>query len=224
MKLWHNLRVYLHNVDRRHPRLGPYLWIWNIHYFFVQMIVFKYWRGSQFSWLANPISDLGNTACGPYADRLVCSPLHSVMNLSFIVLGLATALGSILIYQKFQRSTVTKLGFGLLVISGLATMLVGIFPENTISAIHGYSAFTTFVVGNLALILLGVALPLVRWLKIYTIASGVVALTALALFVANIRLGIGFGGMERLVAYPQTIWLIVFGIYLVTTHANTTAK
>ena len=31
-------------------------------------------------------------------------------------------------------------------------------------------------------------------------------------------LGLGFGGMERLVSYPQTLWLIVFGTYITRSH------
>jgi hypothetical membrane protein len=40
------------------------------------------------------------------------------------------------------------------------------------------------------------------------------ALTALLLFAAHKYFGIGAGTMERLAAYPETIWLITFGLYI----------
>jgi hypothetical protein len=36
-------------------------------------------------------------------------------------------------------------------------------------------------------------------------------------FASSHYLGLGEGGMERIVAYPQTLWLIFFGTYLSVT-------
>ena len=43
----------------------------------------------------NTISDLGNTACGTWKGRYVCSPLHDLMNGSFIALGITMLLGAL---------------------------------------------------------------------------------------------------------------------------------
>ncbi len=93
-------------------------------------------------------------------------------------------------------------------------MLVGLFPENTVSSLHILGAALPFLLGNIGLILLGLVLPLPRFLRWLSIFFGSMALLALVFFMTNQYLGLGIGGMERIVAYPQTIWLIVIGFYL----------
>ena len=80
-----------------------------------------------------------------------------------------------------------------------------------------------FALGNAALVILGVSLPVPRLFKIFTIAAGLLALSALLLFQNRIFLGLGEGGMERVVAYPQTIWLIIFGLYMTGDRFKTVA-
>jgi hypothetical membrane protein len=71
-----------------------------------------------------------------------------------------------------------------------------------------------FVLGNIALLIFAFSLGLSRIFKIFTVILGTVALLALPFFFAKVYFGLGFGGMERLVAYPQAVWLIAFGIYM----------
>ncbi len=191
------------------PLAGPLCWIASIQYFIVQIIVARAWQVA-YSLGRNPISDLGNTVCGDYGARYVCSPLHGWMNLSFIVLGITMIAGSVLIYQAYRQSAT---GFGLMALAGLGTLLVGAFPENTVAVWHELGAALPFLLGNLALVILGLRLAMPRPLRLYTIASGCIALLALVLFLSHHYLGLGIGGMERLVAYPQTLWLIIFGLY-----------
>ena len=99
-------------------------------------------------------------------------------------------------------------------LAGLGSILVGIFPENGIGWLHFLGAALAFLIGNLGMVILGFSLELPRTLKYYSILSGAISLMALVLFVSDTYLGIGIGGMERIVAYPQTVWLIVFGIYV----------
>ncbi len=197
----------------RYPFVGPGMWILSVQYFLVQLIVAIAWP-NQFSLAYNTISDLGNTVCGIYGSRYVCSPLHISMNISFIILGLFMSLGSILIYQEFKKSHGSRVGFSFMAIAGIGTAMVGIFPENTINQLHSLGAFMPFLIGNLAIIILGLILDLPKSIKNYSVLSGVIALVALVFFITHNYLGIGIGGMERIVAYPQTIWLIVFGIYI----------
>ncbi len=199
----------------QYPFVGPIVWILSIQYFLAQLVAAAAWTSPAYSWTRNVISDLGNTACGPYADRVVCSPQHSLMNGSFIMLGLTMALGSLLIYQMFQRSRSSLIGFSMMAAAGVGAILVGAFPENTVSSLHAIGAFLALGVGNVAMIILSLALRQVRrGFRIYTLISGVVATAAFVLFVFGIYLGFGAGGMERLAGYPQTLWLIVLGIYM----------
>lgn len=202
------------------PLLGPIIWLLSAQYFAAQIIVASSWpRG--YSWANNLISDLGNTACEQYGDKFVCSPYHVLMNGSFILLGLIMALGSLLIYQEFKKSRGTLLGFGLMALAGLGTILVGAFPENTIGALHGIGATLGLVVGNISLVVLAFTLKRVhKSLRIYTFITGIFTLSAFALFYFAINFGLGQGTIERLVSYPQTLWLILFGIYMTASHVR----
>ncbi len=98
--------------------------------------------------------------------------------------------------------------------AGMGVILVGLFPLDTVYGVHIAGADLTFLLGNLALIIFGCTLRATRWFSWYSIASGVVALVALYLFLSHHRFFLGLGGMERVVAYPQTVWLIVSGLYV----------
>jgi hypothetical membrane protein len=193
--------------------VGAILWILCLQYFIIQIIVANSWTRS-YSIANNTISDLGNISCGTYSGRFVCSPDHGLMNFSFVLLGVLMIVGSIFVYQGFKKSLLTRIGLSCMVIAGIGTLLVGVFPENTIGALHVIGATMPFLIGNIGLVILGLALSIPKPLKIYTIISGVISLAALVFFVSHMYLGIGSGGMERITAYPQTIWFIVLGIFI----------
>ncbi len=203
--------------SERYPFVGPSFWMVSVQYYIIQLVVAMAWTIG-YSLQHNTISDLGNTACGNYGDRWVCSPLHGLMNGSFIVLGLTMVLGALLIYQEFRRTDLSAIGFGAMAAAGTGTLVVGFFPENTVNNLHILGAALPFLVGNAGMVLLGSVLDVPKALRLYTVISGVVSLLALGLFVMHTYLGLGIGGMERIVAYPQTIWLIVFGIYISSNH------
>jgi hypothetical membrane protein len=201
----------------RHPYVGPVFWLLSIQYFVVQLVVAAGWS-APFSLARNAISDLGNTACGQYADRYVCSPWHSAMNISFVIIGITIMLGAALISNDFRKNPYSKFGFWGMGLAGFGTVLVGLFPENTISFMHFIGALLAFFLGNVALVIFSFTLslpPIFRW---YTRISGIVALLAFVLFLFDHYVGLGMGGMERLVAYPQTLWLIAFGWYVSLNH------
>jgi hypothetical membrane protein len=199
----------------RRPRLGAVLYVSSIQYFLVQLIAARRWS-PPYSLSRNTISDLGNTACGNYGGRLVCSPLHGLMNASFVVLGVAMVAGSALIWRGCGRVAGwgAAAGLALMGVSGAGVVLVGLFPENSVPALHGTGAGLSFVLGNAGIIVLGGAVRLPPGLRAYSFASGAGALAALGCFVSGRYLGLGEGGLERIVAYPQTAWLIVIGLYL----------
>lgn len=228
MQRWYAAGMHLgrpHPVRRiaaytnKYPLIGPLVWILSIQYFVAQLVVALAWSPA-YSWAHHLISDLGNTACGPYSGRYVCSPEHGLMNASFILLGITMAIGSLLIYTEFKRSQASLVGFSMMAVAGFGTFLVGVFPENSsISQLHGIGAFLALGVGNLSLVVLALAIKQARrGFRFYTYMSGVVSLAAFVLFVAGINLGLGAGTMERIVSYPQTIWLILFGLYMTATR------
>lgn len=196
-------------------RLGALLWIASLQYYVVQLLVATAWTGKAgFSWRHNTISDLGNTVCGPYGDRLVCSPWHPLMNGSFVLLGLTMGLGAYLLWRVWG-DRLARLGLIGLIAAGAGTVLVGLFPENAPGQLHVIGAGLPFVLGNLAMILIGSskALP-AAMARVFSLVCGLVGLAALPLFLLGTSAVLGNGGLERVVAYPQSIWMMVIGVYL----------
>ena len=198
----------------RGARGGPVLWLLSAQYFAAQAAVASAWSGA-YSLASNTISDLGNTRCARYSGRSVCSPLHTVMNASFVLLGLTMLGGALLIGREGGWSRSSVVGLWFIGMAGGGTVLVGLFPENTIGGLHVTGAALAFVLGNLGVLVLGISLaglpPGLRW---FTIAAGTVGLGGLVLFLSHIYLGLGVGGMERVAGYPQDLWLVVVGLHL----------
>jgi hypothetical membrane protein len=200
-------------------RWGAWLWASSIQFFVLQGIVALGWP-TPFDVTERYISDLGNTACAPYpagSATLVCSPWHAAMNASFLLLGVTMAAGSILGAAAWRRGWLRIAGLGLIVLAGLGVLLVGLFPENEDIMRHSIGAGLNFLCGNGGMILLGAAglegRPAPGWNR-FTTVMGAVGLAGTALFVSGRFLGIGAGGMERVAAYPLTVWLTVLGYRL----------
>ncbi|MDQ2874772.1 MAG: DUF998 domain-containing protein [Actinomycetota bacterium] len=201
-----------------YPKLGPLLYLASIQYFAAQLLAGLFWL-TPYSVSRDTISDLGNTACGTWNGRYVCSPLHGLMNGSFIVLGITMILGSALTFRHFASGRAAAAGFAAIAVSGLGVVMVGLFPENSVPALHGLGAAAPFVLGNVALFVLGLALEVPAVLRGYLFLSGIVAILGLAAYASSHYLGLGEGGIERVVAYPQTICLTVLGCYLIVKDA-----
>jgi hypothetical membrane protein len=206
----------------RYPLAGPLLWVSIIQYYVVQIIAAHAWTRS-FSLTNNPISDLGNTACGTYYGRFVCSPEHILMNVSFILLGAAMILGSWLICCRVKASYKAQWGFRFMALAGVGTILVGLFPENANHVFHVLGASLAFIFGNLALVCLGLSLAMPRVLRYFAVVFGSIALVALVMSLIHIYVGLGPDGIERLIAYPQSIWMIWYGINVLVVKRNRTA-
>jgi hypothetical membrane protein len=136
------------------------------------------------------------------------------MNFSFILLGLGQLFGAVLLYCSSPKRRTEQLAFLAMAVAGLGTALVGIFPENVQPQFHGIAAAMPLLIGNIGILLFGFSSWLPVWLRWYARIAGVVALVAIGLFAAKLDGVIGHGGMERFAAYPQTVWLILTGGWL----------
>lgn len=209
-------------VRDRYPWLGPLIFVSSALYFYAQIAVAWVFHPS-YSLVLNSISDLGNTSCGKYDGHLACSPRHVLMNVAFVYLGLVMVSGSALLYHEFSErrrpeQIAAIVGFVCMAIGGLGTVLVGIFPENTNHAMHVAGAALAIGVGNLGIFILGAALSLPEPMRRNMLIFSTTSATALLLFAFHRYFGIGAGTMERIAAYPETVWLIVFGLYVWRFH------
>ncbi len=202
-------------------RAAGAVWICAAQFFIAQIVVQWAWT-TPFSLADNFISDLGNTTCGPYNSSCVCSPWHTLMNISFSLQGVIILAGSILVRPVFQLERYRALIFWLLALTGIGMIGVGLFPEDVNNRGHVISAGIQFVTGNLAIALIGVTGKTVDLKRGWFAASailGIVGLAATFLFVNGYGFGLGVGGMERIAAYTFPVWLIVAG-WLLTTKLN----
>lgn len=217
----------------RYPLFGPSIWMLAASFFVAQVVVAYRWQSMgplprvvpshPYSFFANTISDLGETAKFTYGNPRMWSPDHVWMNLAFFLLGTIMVIGSPLIYQEFTENTprqvwIARIAFSAQGLAGLGAIFVALFPENAHPLAHEVGAALAIAVGTLGVFLLGIALPLPGRLRRFMLWSGPVSLTAILLYALHEYLGFGPGGMERVAAYPEVIWLISFGFYISRSH------
>ncbi|MGD0638502.1 MAG: DUF998 domain-containing protein [Nitrososphaerales archaeon] len=151
----------------------------------------------------NRISDLG-ADCNP--SCAIIQPSATFFDASVFLLGLAGLAAGYLIYSSRYR----VLG-SLMTLASLGAMGVGVFPETT-GDLHVLFSFLAFFFTGLAAF---ASYRIVRRpLSFLSAALGAVTLVALGLYAAGVYLGLGPGGMERMVAYPAVIWVIGAGANL----------
>jgi hypothetical membrane protein len=202
-----------------HPSFGPAIFTAAAVYFLIQIIVAWVFI-PHYSLVSNSISDLGETSCGGYGSPAVCSPRWWLMDyVGFFLLGIIMVIGSALLYHEFterapRERRAAMFGFGLMALGGVGSILVGFFPENENRTVHIVGAFLAIAIGNVAILVLGAVLTLPESMRRSMLMFSSLALAALLCFASHKYFGIGPGTMERLAAYPVTIWLITFGLYI----------
>jgi hypothetical membrane protein len=192
--------------SRDHPNLaGALLFVGAAQ--FVPMLTVAEALYPNYNVSAQPISDLGAT-CLTVSGVRSCSipPSATIFDVSVFLLGLLALLGAFLIYRTGNKALGVSLMLG-----GIGAMGVGIFPETT-GALHIVVSFLAFFFSGVsALISYKAERPPMSYLSV---VLGIVTLAALALYAGSIYLGLGQGGMERMIAYPALVWEAGFGAYL----------
>ncbi len=151
-----------------------------------------------------------------YVSSLGVGVTSLLYNASLILLGVAVVAGAFLI----RRALDSRVFFVLLTITGMATLGVGLFPEN-IRPWHGIVTPIALLFGGLS------AIASYRQqkspLSYVSVLLGAMSLAAGILFNPYLGLSpestetyldLGKGTMERLVIYPILIWIIGFGSQL----------
>ena len=96
----------------------------------------------------------------------------------------------------------------MIALAGVGAMGVGLFPETT-GVWHSIFSLIVFHFAALAAVITA------RFQKkpmfYFSIILGLVTLVALLLYIPGEYLGLGAGGMERMVVYPVVVWSIGFG-------------
>jgi hypothetical membrane protein len=151
------------------------------------------------------ISDLGAT-CGDGICRFV-QPSSDIFDASIVMMG-AMLLFTAYFLWRGSGSRVLPLFQAL---AGVGAVGVGIFNESYGAAHVFFSAFTFVSAGIQALLVYKVAKPPYSY---FSALTGMVTLAATILYGTDTYLGLGRGGMERMVVYPVLLGGIAFGGYL----------
>ncbi len=102
--------------------------------------------------------------------------------------------------------------FATFMLSGFGAVVVSLVPENSVATIHSIGAEVAFLFGGISAILTSrVTKPPFRYI---TLGLGIITLVADILFIGKDFLGLGEGGMERMIVYPEIAFLIALGGYL----------
>lgn len=124
--------------------------------------------------------------------------------------------GAVLIYCRQSKSLINSISFAMIALGGVGSVMVGVFPENSIGILHLIGAVLALAVANLGLIMLSFGLKSESsWLRVYAFVTGLVALMSLILFAVGWHEPLGVGTLERLASYLYVIWLIIYGAVLV---------
>jgi hypothetical membrane protein len=160
----------------------------------------------------NYVSDLGAT-CTTGGSCTIYQPTSDIFNGSIILLGLLIIVSAYFIQKSFAWKPAT----GLIALAGIGALGVGLFPETT-GIWHSIFSLIVFLFAGLsAIITFWLQKPPLSYISIIL---GAVTLAALFLYVGNIYLGLGAGGMERMVVYPVLLWALGFGGHLMGLEDN----
>lgn len=171
----------------------------------------------------------GYSVSANYVSDLGVGPSSAIFNTSVFLLGAMILVGVFFLRKSNGLKTLSAL----LLLMALGSMGVGIFTKN-ITVVHGGVSLVAFFFSALA------AIASIRVLDMpFSLVSatlGLMILGALVLFsigmvasgsIASIEpidsvyyLGLGPGGMERMIIYPGLMWLAAFGGHLLTIRGD----
>lgn len=159
--------------------------------------------GYVYSVANNYVSDLGANC------RTACTAVPSgyLFDTSIALLGLMILVGAYFLQRAYHWRPATIM----IALAGVGALGVGLFPETT-GIWHSIFSLIVFLFAGLA------ALVTARFQKkpmfYFSIILGLATLIALVLYIGGDYLGLGPGGMERMVVYPALLWSIGFGGHL----------
>jgi hypothetical membrane protein len=223
---------YFPDLRSKRAYFGAWAQLSVVQYFVAEAAVIEAWAGpTPYDRRFGLSSDLGAVHCGVFHDRDVCSPLHLLMNASFVVQGLGLLMGALLLNSALLRIAahpgirVTQDGDGKLWLAGTAvrvltgaagigTVIVGLVPEDVGSPWHFAGAVMFFLTGGAALVVLGILWRPHTPISWFVLACGLVCLASLTAGGITAMDVPEPGSLERLMGYPVTIGFSAAGLVI----------
>ena len=135
-----------------------------------------------------------------------------IFNSSVFLLGVLVIADVYFILQALKSKVFTIL----VAIAGIGALGVGLFTEDLLLLHAAFTVITFAFAGISAIASYKVGKPPFSYISA---VLGTITLIALPLMVTGNDLGLGIGGMERLIAYPSLLWIMGFGAHLMG-HQN----
>ena len=144
-------------------------------------------------------------------SSLGVGPSGLIFNSSVFLIGVLGLAGTYFVHRAFNFHLFTFL-LGMMHIGAVG---VGLFTEATSTfTIHAIFSVIAYLFGGISAIM---SYKLQKQpLSSLSIVLGVFSLLALVLVASETYLGLGLGGMERMVAYPLLLWEVGFGSRLIS--------
>lgn len=168
-----------------------------------------------YSTFANAISDLGGTQ--PPNSYMV-QPNRLIFIITMAISGVLVLAATYLLWRVVERRRfLVALG-----IFGVGIIGIAVFPGNVVTY-HPLFSFVCFVGGSVAAILSRRVLE--APLRYFAAALGSIALLATVFGIETLenwgpQAAIGIGGVERWIAYPVLLWLVLLGAAFMTRGAQ----
>ena len=167
-----------------------------------------------YSTFADTISSLSGTEP---PDSYTVEPNRLIFIVTMAVAGVLVLAAAALLRHLARRRLLVAL-----TVFGAGLVGIAVFPGD-VATWHPIFALACFVGGSIAAILSRTLLE--QPLRGFAVALGSVALAATVLgleFFADFgpQAAIGAGGVERWIAYPVLLWMVLFGAALMTTAAH----
>jgi len=164
-----------------------------------------------YSTFANTISDLGGTE--PPNSYMV-QPNRLMFIMTMAVAGVLVLIATYLLWRVIERRRfLVALGF-----FGIGIVGIAVFPGN-VATIHPLFSLLCFLGGSIAAIMSRKILDVP--LRYFAVALGSIALIGTVFGLESLenwgpQATIGIGGIERWIAYPVLLWLVLLGAFFMT--------
>ncbi|MGA9870580.1 MAG: DUF998 domain-containing protein [Rhodococcus sp. (in: high G+C Gram-positive bacteria)] len=169
-----------------------------------------------YSFARDSISSLGVTSC----DAASCSPMHDVMNTTFVVLGALTLVGAVFLHRHIRSGRSKKVILSLAVVIAVSTAATGLFPANDGTIIHWVAVLPGFLARHVVLAL--IAWHLWNERRLVALWSALCAVVGVVGAVLMLAQTLHFGLGERLALYPMPAWMAVTGAAVLLALARRT--
>lgn len=150
----------------------------------------------------NAISDLGTIP-----------ETEAWFTLTLFLIGILNVLVGYFLYRVWKSKALLLV----FILGGIGGMGAALIPLDNPTGLHGLFALVAFLFMNLEAILVGLRLKgSTRFASFLTDAIGLVFLVVMVLVDSGslVVASIGHGGVERMIAYPVLLWMVLFGGYL----------